>query len=88
MRLNIKLLFDPKSSRSRVGAAGRGHGPIVFCDTRPEYPNRHDGAESEQSLEQGAVDFAACAVADVRADNVLEDLAEGEKHGGCEEVDW
>lgn len=74
--------------RSGVGAAyGGRHGPVVLCDARPEDPNHDDGEQGEESREEAAVDGAAGAGADVHADHVLEDLADGEKESGDAQVD-
>lgn len=75
--------------RSGVRAANGGrHGPVIFCDARPEDPDHDDGEQGEEGREEAAVDGAAGAGADVHADNVLEDLADGEEESGDAEVDW
>jgi len=73
---------------SGVGAFCRSrHGPVVFCDARPEDPDHDDGQHGEESREESAVDGTVRAVADVHADNVLEDLADGEEESGGTKVD-
>lgn len=56
----------------------RGHGPVVFGDAAPEEPDRHHGQHGEQGFEQGAVDFPAGGLAQMRANDVVEDLPDGE----------
>ena len=69
-----------------ITASRRWYGPVVFRNAAPENPDHDDGEEGEEGFEEGAIDLAVCAVADVDADDVLEDLAEGEEEGGCDEV--
>lgn len=70
-----------------VGASRCRHGPVVLGDAGPEYPDHDDGEQSEEGGEEAAVDGAVRAVADVHADYVLEDLADGEEEAGGGEVD-
>ena len=70
-----------------VGASRCRHGPVVLGDAGPEYPDHDDGEQGEESGEETAVDGAVRAVADVHADHVLEDLADGEEEAGSGEVD-
>ena len=73
---------------SCVGAScGSRHGPVVFCDARPEDPDHDDGQHGEKSREEAAVDGTVRACADVHADNVLENLADGKKESGGAKVD-
>lgn len=51
--------------------------PVIFRDARPEYPYHDDWQQSEESLEQGTVDFSICCVAEVSTDNILKDLPDG-----------
>ena len=57
--------------------------PVVLGDTRPEYPYHHNREQREKCFEKSPVDFATCAVADVLADHVFEDLSNCEDdHSG------
>lgn len=79
------------AQHARLGvraSCGCGHGPVVFGDAGPEYPDHDDGEQGEQGREETAVDGAVRAVADVHADHVLEDLANGEEKTGSGEVYW
>ena len=62
--------------------------PVVFRYAGPEDPDHDYGEEGEEDLEEAAVYFAFCAVADVDGDYELEDLAKGEEEAGAGEVDW
>jgi len=74
---------------SGVGASGGcGHWPVVLGDAGPEYPDHDDGEQGEEGGEETAVDGAVRAVADVHADHVLEDLADGEEETGSSEVHY
>jgi hypothetical protein len=82
------VFFSSSSFSSSVGAScGSRHGPVVFRDARPEDPDHDDGQQREESREEAAVDGTVGAVADVHADNVLEDLADGEEDSSGAEVD-
>lgn len=72
----------------RSGVSTAGHGPIIFGDAAPEEPDADDRQEIEKRLKHGSVDFAADRIADVRADDKVEDLADGKQEGGSREVDW
>ena len=72
----------------RVPAGRDGHGPVVLGDAGPVDPDHDDGEEGEEGFEEGAVDLGMGGEADVDADDVLEDLADGEKEGGGEKIDW
>ena len=65
----------------------RIHRPVVLGDARPEQPDQDHGDQGEESLEQGAVDRARGAVANVRADDKVEDLSQCEGNGRAGEVD-
>jgi len=65
---------------------GGGHGPVVLGDARPEDPDHDDGEEGEERFEEAAVDLPSRACADVWADDVLEDLADGKEEHGAGEV--
>jgi hypothetical protein len=66
-------------TRLGVGAScGCGHWPVVLGDAGPEDPDHDDGEQGEKGGEETAVDGTVRAVADVHADHVLEDLADGE----------
>jgi hypothetical protein len=65
----------------------RRHGPIILRDTAPEEPHADDGQETEERLEQCPVDFTVERIADMRADNKVEDLSKGEKDCCSGEVD-
>jgi hypothetical protein len=67
---------------------GGRHGPVVFGDARPEDPDHDDGEQCEESREETAVDGTVRAVADVHADHVLKDLADGEEESSCAEVHY
>lgn len=72
-----------------VGAATRHRDwPVVFRDAGPECPYRDDRQEREQCLEQATVDLAICSSADMYADHVLEDLANGKEKDCSEEVGY
>ena len=68
-----------RSSIIRPGTLNCRHRPIVLGDARPEDPDHYYREEREQGLEEPAVDLAVGALANVDADNVLEDLSDGEK---------
>ena len=70
-----------------VAASGCRHWPVVLGDAGPEYPDHDNGEQGEEGGEETAVDGAVRAVADVHADHVLEDLADGEEEAGSGEVD-
>lgn len=77
------------STLSRLGVRAPfpdGHGPVVFGYAGPEDPDHDYGEHSEEGFEEAAVDGAFGAGANVRAYDVLEDLANGEKEGGADEV--
>ena len=81
------LSHTRSTARLGVGAScGCGHGPVVFGDAGPEDPDHDDGEQGEEGREEAAVDGAVRAVADVHADHVLEDLADGEEKTGGTEV--
>jgi hypothetical protein len=80
--------FFPLPLSSSVGAScGSRHGPVVFRNARPEDPDHDDGQQGKEGREESAVDGAVRAVADVHANNVLEDLADGEEDSGGTKVD-
>ena len=81
------FVFSLPRSSSVGASCGSRHGPVVFCDARPEDPGHDDGQQSEESREEAAVDCAVGTNADVHADDVLEDLADGEEESGGAEVD-
>lgn len=71
---------------SRISVAN-GHRPVVLGDTGPEDPHHNHRQEREQRLEHGAVNLAVCTIANIFADHVVEDLADGEKNGSGGKVD-
>ena len=60
--------------------------PVVFGYAGPEIPDGDDGQECEQCLEQRSVDLSVGTIADMGADDILEDLANGKKEDGAGEV--
>ena len=68
-----------RSSIISARASNSWHRPVVLGDARPEDPDHHDRKEREKGLEETTIDLARGASADVDADNVLEDLSNGEK---------
>lgn len=56
-------------------ALGHGHRPVVFGDTGPEDIDHDHRQERKKGLEQSAVDFSACRLAEMCTDHVVEDLA-------------
>ena len=64
-------------SRLCISASGDRHRPIIFRDAGPEDPYHDYGSECEEGFEEGAVYLAGRGVADMSADYVLEDLANG-----------
>ena len=86
-----QLLFGDEMLRSahflRVRRASwRRHWPVVFCYASPEDPDADHCQEGEERLEQPAVDCAFRAIADVHADDILEDLADREEECCADEV--
>lgn len=79
-------LLHSLASAKRVLAAV-GDGPVVLGDARPKCPHGHHGKEGKERLEEAAVDSAVGRVANVHADDVLEDLSNDEEESGSEEVD-
>lgn len=69
-------------------ACGGRHGPVVFGDAGPEDPDHDDREQGEEGRKEAAVDGTIGAVADVHADNILEDLTDGKEEAGSDEVDW
>lgn len=63
------------------------HRPIVLRDARPEHPNHYDREQSEERLKETTINLSIGTVADVRADNVLEDLPDGKQKSGAQEID-
>jgi hypothetical protein len=83
------IVFFSSPSPSSVSApCGSRHGPVVFRDARPEDPDHDDGEHGEESRKKAAVDGTVGAVADMHANNVLEDLADGEEDSSGAEVDY
>lgn len=81
------FVFSLPRSSSVGASCGSRHGPVVFCDARPEDPDHDDGQKGKESREKSAVDRTVRAVADVHANNVLEDLADREEDSGGTKVD-
>ena len=67
---------------------GRGKRPVVFGDAGPEDPDHDDGQEGEECFKESSVDGSVGCIAEVYADDILEDLANGEEEHCCDEVDW
>jgi len=83
------FLARAQHARLGVGASGGcGHWPVVLGDAGPEDPDHDDGEQGEKGGEETAVDGTVRAVADVHADHVLEDLADGEEETGGSEVHY
>lgn len=82
------LLFRASQFESWVGTDGRLSGPIVLGDAGPEHPYGDNGQQGEERLEEGAINPAVCASADVPADGKLKDLADGKEDRGREEVHY
>jgi len=81
------FLARAQHARLGVGASGGcGHWPVVLGDAGPEDPDHDDGEQGEEGGEEATVYGAVRAVADVYADHVLEDLADGEEKAGGGEV--
>lgn len=59
-------------------AGKRRHRPVILRDTAPEDPNHDHGQQSEEGLEQSAVDLPICRLAEVGADHIVKDLPNGE----------
>jgi hypothetical protein len=60
-RLSDALFCFLYATHTRLGvgtACRRGHGPVVFGNAGPEYPDHDDGEQSEQGGEEAAVDGA------------------------------
>jgi hypothetical protein len=90
-RLSNAVLVLVRAQHARLGVSascGCGHWPVVLGDAGPEHPDHDDGEQSEEGGEKTAVDGAVRAVADVHADHVLEDLADGEEKAGSGEVHY
>ena len=64
------------------------HWPVVFCYAGPEYPDHDDREEREERLKQATINFAIRGGAEMCADHVLEDLANGEKKSCCAEIHY
>jgi hypothetical protein len=63
------------------------HWPVVLGDAGPEHPYHYYCQQGEERLEESSINLAVCAVADVHADNILEDLSNSKEKGRTEEVD-
>lgn len=69
-------------------ASSRRHWPVVLRYARPKYPDHGDGEEGEKCLEEAAVDASAGRVAEMYANDVLEDLTDGEEEGRADQVNY
>ena len=58
------------------------HRPIIFRYARPENPYHNDREECEEGFEESPVNLAIGASTYVGANDVLEDLTNGEEEGG------
>ena len=65
---------------------GRRRRPVVLRDARPKDKDHDDGEEGEKGLEEAAVDATVRTVADMDADDELEDLSNGKEEGGSDEI--
>ena len=63
------------------------HRPVILRYARPKYPDQHHGYEGKKCLEKAAVDFAIRAIANVHADDILENLAESKGQCPANKVD-
>ena len=81
--------FSVRAQHARLGvgaSCGCRHWPVVLGDAGPEYPDHDDGEQGEEGREETAVDGAVRAVADVHADHVLKNLADGKEKTGSGKV--
>lgn len=62
-----------------VSAACDGHWPVVLCYTGPEDPSHDHCEKSEEALEKCSVDLSIRPRANMRADDILEDLSNGKE---------
>jgi hypothetical protein len=55
--LGSLFFFFSLPRSSSVGAScGSRHGPVVFCDARPEDPDHDDGQQGKEGREEATVD--------------------------------
>lgn len=85
------MLFCPYCWASRCEgclavSSANGHWPVVFGNAAPEDPYHDHGTKVEEGFKEGTVDFTIGGVAEVRADDELENLAQGKQKGGDREV--
>lgn len=78
MKLDDRKTPVPSSRLCVRAASGRRHGPVIFCYAGPEDPDQDNGEECKEGFEEAAINRAVGASADVYADDVLKDLADGE----------
>lgn len=64
----------------------RGHWPVVLGNAGPKHPDHDNGQEREERFKQSSVDLAVGTVADVDADDVLENLGNGEQQGSRDKI--
>lgn len=60
--------------------------PVVFGDTAPEGPDPGNSEEGEESFEQSSIDLAACGLAQVGADHIIEDLTNCKQQASTGEI--
>lgn len=81
----MRVLEIPSSG---VRSGGGGHNrPVILGDTAPENPNHDNGEKREQCFEQSTVDFAVGCLAEMGADDKVEDLSNGEQKTSSAEID-
>ena len=61
--------------------------PVVFGDAGPEDPDHDDRQEGKECFKESSVDGSVGCSAKVYADDILEDLSDGEEEHCCDKVD-